>query len=247
MTRHDDASTFADVVAHSGDDGTKELFRALLEQALQDLIDAEVTAKIGTGRHERTDSRSNWRNGARDRDLSTPAGDVELRIPKLRAGSFFPSLLEPRRGVDKALWAVIMTAYVTGTSTRKVDDLVRALGCDTGVSKSTVSRICSEIDQHVEAFRTRRLDHLAFPYVYVDATYVKARVDHHVVSRAVVIATGVAADGNREVLGLDVDDSEDEVFWTQFLRSLKDRGLSGVKLVISNAHPGLKNAIAKVF
>ena len=247
MTRHDDASTFADVLAHFGDDGTKELFRTLLEDALQDLIDAEVTAQIGASRHERTDSRSNYRNGARERDLSTPAGDVELRIPKLRAGSFFPSLLEPRRRVDKALWAVIMTAYVTGTSTRKVDDLVKALGCDTGVSKSTVSRICAEIDEQVDVFRTRRLDHLAFPYVYVDATYVKARVDHHIVSRAVVIATGVAADGNREVLGVDVGDSEDEVFWTQFLRSLKDRGLDGVKLVISDAHSGLKAAIGRVF
>jgi len=247
MTHHDDAATFADVLAHFGDDGTKDLFRRLLEQALQELIDAEATAKIGAERHERTESRSNYRNGNRDRNLSTPAGDVELRIPKLRAGSFFPSLLEPRRRVDKALWAVIMTAYITGTSTRKVDDLVKALGCDTGVSKSTVSRICAEIDAQVEVFRTRRLDHLGFPYVYLDATYVKARVDHHVVSRAVVIATGVAADGNREVLGLDVGDSEDEVFWTQFLRSLKDRGLDGVKLVISDAHAGLKAAIEKVF
>jgi transposase-like protein len=134
-----------------------------------------------------------------------------------------------------------MTAYVTGTSTRKVDDLVRALGCDTGVSKSTVSRICSEIDEQVDVFRTRRLDRLAFPYVFVDATSVKARVAHHVVSRAVVIATGVATDGTREVLGLDVGDSEDEVFWTQFLRSLKDRGLSGVKLVTSDAHPGVRS------
>jgi transposase-like protein len=176
MTRHDDASTFADVLARFGDDGTKDLFRRLVEQALQDLIDAEVTAKIGAGRHERTDTRSNYRNGTRERALSTHAGDVELRIPKLRAGSFFPSLLEPRRRVDKALWAAIMTAYVTGTSTRKVDDLVKALGCATGVSKSTVSRICCEIDEHVAVFLTRRLDHLEFPYVYVDATYVSKPV-----------------------------------------------------------------------
>lgn len=140
-----------------------------------------------------------------------------------------------------------LTAYVGGTSTRKVDDLVKALGCDSGVSKSTVSRICAEIDGQVDVFRTRRLDHLAFPYVFVDATYVKARVDHHIVSRAVVVATGVAADGNREVMGLDVGDSEDEVFWTQFLRSLKDRGLSGIELVISDAHSGLKAAIGRVF
>jgi len=181
MTHHDDAAPFADVLARFGDDGTKGLFRRLLEHALQDLIDAEVTALIGAGRHERTDTRSNYRKGARERDLSTPAGDVELRIPKLRAGSFFPSLLEPRRRVDKALWAVIMTAYVTGTSTRKVDDLVKALGCDAGVSKSTVSRICGEIDEHVAVFRTRGFDHLKSPYGCVDATYIKARVDHRIV------------------------------------------------------------------
>lgn len=247
MTRHDDASTYADLLARLGDDGTKELFRRLLEQALQELIDAELTAQIGADRHQRSESRVNYRNGGRPRVLSTPAGDVELRIPKVRVGSFFPALLEPRRRVDKALWAVIMTAYITGTSTRKVDDLVRALGCDTGVSKSTVSRICAEIDEVVEVFRTRRLDHMAFPYVFVDATYVKARVDHHIVSRAVVVATGVGADGNREVLGLEVGDSEDEVFWTAFLRSLKDRGLDGVRLVISDAHAGLKASIARVF
>jgi putative transposase len=247
MAHRDDASTYVDLLARLGDEGTKELFRRLLEQALQDLVDAELTAHIGADRHERSDARSNYRNGGRSRTLSTPAGDVELRIPKVRVGSFFPSLLEPRRRVDKALWAVIMTAYITGTSTRKVDDLVKALGCDSGVSKSTVSRICAEIDEQVDVFRTRRLDHLTFPYVFVDATYIKARVNHHIVSRAVVVATGVAADGNREVLGLDVGDSEDEVFWTQFLRSLRDRGLGGVRLVISDAHAGLKAAIGRVF
>lgn len=247
MTRHDDASTYADLLARLGDDGTKELFRRLLQEALQELIDAELTAHIGADRHQRSESRQNYRNGGRPRMLSTPAGDVELRIPKVRVGSFFPALLEPRRRVDKALWAVIMTAYVSGTSTRKVDDLVKALGCDSGVSKSTVSRICSEIDEQVEVFRSRRLDHLEFPYVFLDATYVKARVDHHIVSRAVVVATGVAADGNREVLGLEVGDSEDEVFWTAFLRSLKDRGLAGVRLVISDAHAGLKKSIVRVF
>jgi putative transposase len=247
MTRHDDASTYADLLARLGDDGTKELFRRLLEDAIQELIDAELTAQIGADRHQRSDARVNYRNGGRPRTLSTPAGDVELRIPKVRVGSFFPALLEPRRRVDKALWAVIMTAYITGTSTRKVDDLVRALGCDTGVSKSTVSRICAEIDEQVDVFRTRSLDHIAFPYLFVDATYVKARVDHRIVSRAVVVATGVTSSGDREVLGLDVGDSEDEVFWTVFLRSLKDRGLDGIHLVISDAHTGLKNAIARVF
>ncbi len=244
---HDDDARVAELLARLGDDDLRDLFRRLLERSLQELIDAELTAAIGAGPHERSQARTNQRNGGRARLLSTPAGDVELRIPKVRVGSFFPSLLEPRRRVDKALWAVIMTAYTTGTSTRKVDDLVRALGCDSGVSRSTVSRICTEIDAEVEAFLTRRLDHLGFPYVYLDATYIKARHDHRIVSRAVVVATGVAADGNREVLGLQVGDSEDEVFWTAFLRTLRDRGLSGVRLVISDAHAGLKAAIARVF
>ena len=243
---HPDDAVLADVLARLGDDGAKDLFRRLLQEALQQLIDTELSAAIGAAPHERTDTRTNQRNGGRPRLLSTPAGDVELRIPKVRVGSFFPSLLEPRRRVDKALWAVIMTAYITGTSTRKVDDLVRDLGCDAGVSKSTVSRICAEIDEQVAVFRDRRLDHTAFPYVYLDATYVKARINHQIVSRAVVVATGVATDGNGEVLGVDVGDSEDEVFWTAFLRRLRDRGLAGVRLVISDAHAGLKAAIARV-
>ena len=244
---HDDDARVADLLARLGDDGVRDLFRRLLERALQELIDAELTTAIGAGLHERSETRTNHRNGGRTRLLSTPAGDVELRIPKPRVGSFFPALLEPRRRVEKALWAVIMTAYTTGTSTRNVDDLVRALGCDSGVSRSTVSRICAEIDAQVEAFRTRSLDQVAFPYVFVDGTYIKARHNHRIVSRAVVVATGVAADGNREVLGLAVGDSEDEVFWTAFLRSLRDRGLVGVRLVISDAHAGLKAAIARVF
>jgi putative transposase len=246
MTRDDDARV-ADLIGRLGDGDTKDLFRRLLERGVQDLIDAELTTAVGAEPHERTDSRVNQRNGVRPRLLSTPAGDIELRIPKLRVGSFFPSLLEPRRRVDRALWAVIMTAYVTGTSTRKVDDLVRALGCESGVSRSTVSRICAGIDEEVEAFRARRLDHIAMPYAYLDATYIKARHNHRIVSRAVVVATAVTADGNREVLGVDVGDSEDEVFWTAFLRGLKDRGLSGVRLVISDAHAGLKASIARVF
>ena len=244
---HDDDARVADLLARLGEDDTRDVLRRLLERALQELIDAELTSAIGAGRHERTEERTNHRNGGRTRMLSTPAGDVELRNPKVRVGSFFPSLLEPRRRVDKALWAVIMTAYTTGTSTRKVDDLVRALGCDSGVSRSTVSRICVEIDAEVEAFRTRRLDHLGFPYLFVDASYVKACKDHRIISRAVVVATGVATDGNREVLGVAVGDSEDEVFWTTFLRSLRERGLAGVRLVISDAHSGLKAAITRVF
>jgi len=246
MTHHDDAR-YEDLLAHLGDGDTKDLFKMLVQRGMQDLIDAELTATIGAELHERSETRSNQRNGARTRTLSTPAGDIELRIPKLRVGSFFPSLLEPRRRVDQALWAVIMTAYITGTSTRKVDDLVRALGCESGVSKSTVSRICKGIDDEVAVFRTRPLGHIAMPYIYLDATYIKARNNHRIVSRAVVVATAVTVDGNREVLGVDVGDSEDEVFWTAFLRTLRDRGLDGVRLVISDAHAGLKASIARVF
>jgi putative transposase len=226
--------------------GDLDLIREGLALVLQALIDAEATQHIGARPYERSEQRTTHRNGSRSRLLSTKAGDVELRIPKLREGSFFPALLEPRRRIDRALLAVVMEAYVHGTSTRKVDDLVKALGVDAGISKSEVSRICAELDGEVAGFRSRSLAHTGFPYVFLDATYLKARVDGRVVSRAVVIATGVTADGGREVLGLDVGDSEDGAFWTAFLRSLKARGLPGVQLVISDAHTGLKAAIAAV-
>lgn len=217
----------------------------ILAAAIQELIEAELTATIGAAPGERTDTRTAQRNGHRPKLLSTPAGDVEVDIPKLREGSFFPELLEPRRRIDKALWAVIMTAYICGTSTRKVDDLVKALGCDTGVSKSTVSRICKQIDADVAVLRTRRLDHQPFVYVWLDATYVHVRENRHVVSKAVVIATGLRVDGHREVLGVDIGDSETEPFWAEFLGGLRERGLAGVKLVISDAHAGLVAAITK--
>jgi putative transposase len=229
---------------------TKQLassLRDILTAALQELIEAELTTTIGAAPGERTLDRTAQRNGHRPKLLSTPAGDVEVGIPKLRTGSFFPELLEPRRRVDRALWAVIMTAYITGTSTRKVDDLVKALGCDSGVSKSTVSRICAGIDADVAVLRTRRLDHQLFVYVWLDATYVHVREHRHVVSKAVVIATGLRADGHREVLGVDVGDSENETFWREFLTDLTDRGLAGVKLVISDAHAGLLKAIRRCF
>jgi putative transposase len=212
----------------------------------QALIEAELSAVIGAQPHQRSDARTAQRNGHRPRTVSTTAGDLQLQIPKLRTGSFFPSLLERRRRVDQSLFAVVMEAYLHGTSTRKVDDLVKALGADTGISKSEVSRICAELDIEVAAFRDRSLAEQPFRYVFLDATYCKARVDHRVVSQAVVVATGVAADGRREVLGFDVGDSEDGAFWTAFLRSLKTRGLSGVQLVISDAHAGLKAAIEAV-
>ena len=223
-----------------------EKIRTSLTWVLQQLIEAELSATIGASPHERSESRTALRNGHRPKLVTTQAGDLELKIPKLREGSFFPSLLERRRRIDRALYAVVMEAYVHGVSTRKVDDLVQALGASSGISKSEVSRICAELDKDLEAFRTRRLDG-EFPYVFADATYVKARVNGRVVSRAVVVATGVRSDGNREVLGIEVGDSEDGAFWTAFLRSLRARGLSGVKLVISDHHLGLMAAIAAVF
>jgi len=199
--------------------GDVDLIRQSVEAALQALIEAEATGVVGAGAYERTVQRQNYRNGHRPKLLSTKAGDLELQIPKLRSGSFFPQILERRRRIDRALFAVVMEAYVHGVSTRKVDDLVRALGVASGISKSEVSRICAELDKEMEGFRTRRVDHVAFPYLFCDATYVKGRVRGRVVSRAVVVVTGVTAVGNREVLGCDVGDSEDGAFWTSFLRS----------------------------
>jgi putative transposase len=220
--------------------------RQAAETIYQALIEAELTEAIGAAPHERCVERTAQRNGHRPRVLTTTAGDLELRVPKLRTGSFFPSLLERRRRVDQALFAVVMEAYLHGVSTRKVDDLVKALGADSGISKSEVSRICADLDQEVGAFRDRSLAGQQFPYIFLDATYCKARVNRRVVSQAVVIATGVRADGWREVLGFAVGDSEDGAFWTAFLRSLKARGLGGVQLVISDAHTGLKQAINAV-
>jgi putative transposase len=226
-----------------------DLVRELAQWALQQLIEAEASEKIGADPWERDPGRVTHRNGHRPRVLSTKAGDLQIAIPKLRKGSFFPELLEPRRRIDQALYAVVMEAYVNGVSTRSVDDLVAAMGVDTGISKSQVSRICAGLDERVGAFRNRTLGHVAFPYVYLDATYINVRDDAlgQVVSRAVVIATGITANGDREVLGVDIGDSEDETFWTRFLRSLRDRGLGGVRLVISDAHAGLKASIRKCF
>lgn len=224
-----------------------DLIRESVRLVLQELIEAEAAEAIGAGRYERSDERTNERNGHRRRLLATQAGDIELGIPKLRRGSFFPSILERRRRIDRALYAVVMEAYVSGVSTRSVDDLVAALGVGSGISKSEVSRICGELDEAVGAFRTRDLDHIEFPYIYLDATYLHVRDDHQVTSKAVVVATGITASGGREVLGVDIGDSEDEVFWRGFLRSLKNRGLGGVRLVISDQHAGLTAAIRRCF
>jgi transposase-like protein len=227
-----------------------DLIRESVRTVLQELIEAEAAEVIGAGRYERTDTRVTDRNGSRPRLLTTKAGDVSLSIPKLRSGSFFPSVLEPRRRIDQALYAVVMEAYVHGVSTRAVDDLVVAMG-GSGISKSEVSRICQGLDEAVGAFRTRRLDHVQFPYVFLDATYVHVRTEAasggQVTSKAVVVATGVTADGRREILGLDVGDSEDEVFWRAFLTGLKKRGLTGVRLVVSDQHAGLVAALRRGF
>jgi putative transposase len=225
-----------------------DLIRESVRIVMQELIEAEATEKIGAAKWERTETRTTERNGYRDRLLATQAGDVDLRIPKLRNGSYFPVILEPRRRIDQALYAVVMEAYVCGVSTRSVADLVAALGIDSGISKSEVSRICAGLDEVVTAFRGRRLDHTEFPYVYLDATYLHVRnATSQVVSMAVVVATGITADGGREVLGLDVGDSEDEVFWRAFLTDLKKRGLGGVRLVISDQHAGLVAALKRSF
>ncbi len=241
-----DQSALLDVLEALKAADVDERIRQAATTIYQALIEAELSSVIGAGPHERTEGRTGQRNGHRPKTIATTAGDLQLQIPKLRTGSFFPSLLERRRRVDQSLFAVIMEAYLHGTSTRKVDDLVKALGADSGISKSEVSRICQELDVEVAAFRDRSLGEQPFRYVFLDATYCKARVDHRVVSQAVVVATGVAADGRREVLGFDVGDSEDGAFWTAFLRSLKTRGLGGVQLVISDAHSGLKQAIEAV-
>ena len=239
-----DVAELLDAIRAGGD---IDVIRKGVELVLQALIEAEATEHIGAERYERSDTRTNQRNGARERLLTTKAGDVELRIPKLRKGSFFPSILERRRRIDRALFAVVMEAYVHGVSTRKVDDLVAALGAASGISKSEVSRICTGLDEEMAAFRARALGHVEFPYLFADATYLKGRVGGQVVSRAVVVVTGVTATGEREVLGCAVGDTETEAFWAEFFRSLRARGLTGVHLVISDHHEGLKTAIAKCF
>jgi putative transposase len=221
-----------------------DLLRDMIRFVAQRMMDMDVETLCGAGYGERSAERANSRNGYRERLWETRAGAVDLKIPKLRTGSYFPGFLEPRRVAEKALAAVIQEAYIQGVSTRSVDELVKAMGM-TGISKSQVSRLCGEIDERVGAFLNRPIEG-DWPYLWIDATYVKVRQAGRIVSVAVIIAVAVNTDGVREVLGMSVGASEAEPFWTEFLRSLTRRGLRGVKLVISDAHEGLKAAVAKV-
>jgi transposase-like protein len=221
-----------------------DLLREMIGFTAQRLMALEVESLTGAAAGERSPDRINQRNGYRERDWETRAGTVELRIPKLRKGSYFPAFLEPRRMAEKALTAVIQEAYVQGISTRSVDDLVKAMGMS-GISKSQVSRLCEEIDGKVKAFLERPLEG-DWPYIWIDATYLKVRRGGRIVSVAVIIAVGVNSDGRREVLGMEIGTSEAEPIWTEFLRKLTRRGLRGVKLVVSDAHEGIKAAVSRV-
>ena len=235
----DDRLPLAELLAKAGDG---DFLRSVAEAMV--LMETDVEGLIGAGRHERTGERTTYRNGYRDRSLDTRLGSLQLRIPKLRQGSYFPPFLEPRKTSEKALVAVIQEAWVGGVSTRRVDDLVQAMGLS-GISKSTVSKLCKDIDERVNAFLDRPLSG-DWPYLWLDATYLKQREGGRIISVAAIIAVAANTEGKREIVGLHIGPSEAETFWSTFLKSLVRRGLRGVKLVISDAHEGLKAAIRRV-
>ncbi|MBI4321486.1 MAG: IS256 family transposase [Chloroflexi bacterium] len=234
-----------DLLHKSGSAADMDFLREGVKVLAQAIMELEAGQKTGAERYERGKARLTYRNGYRERTWDTRAGTVELQIPKLRQGAYFPSFLDPRRRAEQALVAVVQEAYVHGVSTRKVDELIRALGM-TGISKSEVSRVCQDLDRTVEAFRNRPLQ-AAYPYLWLDATFLKVREHGRVLGMALVVAIGVKETGEREVLGLDLGPAEDGAFWLAFLRSLTARGLHGVQLVISDAHEGLRKAIAATF
>jgi putative transposase len=235
----------AEYLRKMGVEDDSNFLREGITLLLQLLMEAQVSTQVGADRYERTESRQGYRNGYRNRSLETRVGEIPLQIPKLRSGSYFPNFLEPRRRAERALVAVVQSAYVAGVSTRKVDELVQSLGLS-GIDKSRVSRMCKELDEGVTAFRNRPLE-VAYPYLWLDALYLKVHQNHRVVNMAVVLAIGVRETGEREILAIDVGASEEEAFWTSFLRGLVGRGLEGVQLVVSDSHEGLKRALEKVF
>ena len=237
----DDRLPLAELMAKTGDG---DFLRTIAESVLQIIMEADVDGLIGAGRHERSSDRSTWRNGYRERSLDTRLGTLNLKIPKLRTGAYFPGFLEPRKTVEKALVSVIQEAWIAGVSTRRVDDLVQAMGMS-GISKSSVSKLCKDIDERVNAFLKRPLAG-EWPYLWLDATYLKVREGGRIVSVAAIIAVAVTTEGKREIVGLHIGPSEAEPFWSSFLKDLVRRGLKGVKLVISDAHEGLKAAITRV-
>jgi transposase-like protein len=252
MQNHKRSNTMTDpnialieYISKIGMDNDVDFLREGMRILSQMLIELEAEQQVGAKKYERSSERKTHRNGYRQRVWETRVGEIPLSIPKLREGTFFPSLLEPRKRSEKALLAVVQSAYVQGVSTRKVDHLLQSLGL-TGIDKSKVSRICKELDEAVEDFRSRSLDG-EYPYLWLDALYLKVRQNHRIVSQAMVIAIGVRETGERDVLGFDLGSSEEEAFWLEFLRSLKRRGLKGVRLVTSDAHEGLKAALSQAF
>src|ERR671933_95529 len=237
----EDRLPLAELLQQSGDG---DFLRAVAEAALQLLMEADVEGLIGAGRYERSPERLNYRDGYRERALDTRLGTLQLRVPTLRQGSYFPPFLEPRKVSEKALVAVIREAWIGGVSTRRVDELVQAMGL-AGISKSTVSKLCRDIDERVNAFLDRPLEG-EWPYLWLDATYLRQREGGRIVSVAAILAVAANTEGRREIVGLHIGPSEAETFWSGFLKSMVRRGLRGVKLVISDAHEGLKQAIAKV-
>jgi putative transposase len=235
---------FEEIIKQLPDVKNGDFLREAMEMLLNKLMEAEVSAKIGAEKYQRSEERNNQRNGSRDRKFDTRLGTINLDIPKLREGSYFPSFLEPRRMWEHAIVNVVQEAYINGVSTRKVDELVKALGME-GIDKSAVSRISKELDEHVGKFVNRKLER-KYPYLWLDATFPKVREGGQVQNMALVIAIGVNEEGEREILGFDIGMTENGPFWTEFLRRLVGRGLNGVKLVISDAHEGLKNAIGGV-